>query len=122
MHDHHRVGEGQRLGLVMRHIDHGEIELAVQRLQFRAQLPFQLGIDHGERLIEQDRGDVGANEAAAERNLLLGIRREPRRLAPEIGREVEQARNVGDALVDLGFGTPRFFSGNARFWPTVMVS
>ena len=101
MHHDDGVGEGERLGLVMRDIDHREIELAVKRLQLRAQLPFQLGVDHRQRLVEQDGGDVGAHETAAERNLLLGIGGQPRRLAIEVGREVEEMRDLGNALVDL---------------------
>ncbi len=84
MHDDDGIGKGQRLGLVVGDVDHREIELAMQRLEFRAQLPFQLGIDHRQRLVEQNRGDVGTDEAAAERNLLLGVGRQPRRLAAEI--------------------------------------
>jgi hypothetical protein len=33
MHDHHLVGEGQRLGLVVRHVDHGDVECPVNLLQ-----------------------------------------------------------------------------------------
>ena len=84
MHDDDRVGKGQRLGLVVGDIDHRQIELAVQRLQLRAQLPFQFGIDHRQRLVEQHGGDVGTDQAAAERNLLLGVGGQPRRLAVEI--------------------------------------
>ena len=102
MHDDDGVGEGQRLGLVVGDVDHRQVELAMQRLQLGAELPFQLGIDHGQRLVEQHGGDVGADQAAAERDLLLGIRREARRLAIEIGLKVEQAADLGDALVDLG--------------------
>lgn len=101
MHDYHGVGEGQRLGLVVGDVDHRQVELAMQRLQLGAELPFQLGVDHGERLVEQHGGNVGAYQAAAERDLLLGIGREPRRLAVQIGLEVEQAADLGDPLVDL---------------------
>ena len=101
MHDDHLFGKGQRLGLVVGDVDHRQVELAVQRLQLRAQLPFQFGIDHGQRLVEQHGGDVGAHEAAAERNLLLGVRREPGRLAIEIGREVEQIGDLLHPRVDL---------------------
>ncbi len=102
MHDDDGIGKGQRLGLVMGDVDHREIELAMQRLEFRAQLPFQFGIDHRQRLVEQHSGDVGANEAASERNLLLGVRRQPRRLAVEPGREIEQIGDLLDPRVDLG--------------------
>ena len=73
MHHHHRVGKGQRFGLVVGHIDHGQIQRAVQRLQLRAQLPLQCRIDHRQRLVEQHGGDVVAHQTATERDLLLGI-------------------------------------------------
>ncbi len=101
MHHHHGIGEGQRLGLVMGDIDHRQIEIAVQRLELGSQLPFQLGIDHRQRLVEQHRGDVGTDQSAAERDLLLGIGRQPRRLAREVRREIEQLRNLRDPRVDL---------------------
>ena len=37
------------------------------------ELKLHLRVDHGQRFVEQDSGDVGANQAAAERNLLFGI-------------------------------------------------
>ena len=54
VHDHDSVGEGQRLGLVVRDIDHGEVERAVQHFQLRAQLPFEPRVDHRERLVSQE--------------------------------------------------------------------
>ena len=42
MHDDDRVGEGQRLGLVVRDVDHREVELAMQLLEHRPQLPLQM--------------------------------------------------------------------------------
>ena len=83
VHHHDRVGEGQRLGLVVRDVDHREVERAVQHLELRAQLPLQPRIDHGERLVEQDRRHVGAHQAAAERDLLLGVGRQAVGLAGE---------------------------------------
>ncbi len=117
MHDDDGVGEGQRLGLVMGDVDHRQIELAVQRLEFRAQLPFQLGIDHRQRLVEQHRGDVGADEAAAERNLLLGVRGQPRRLAAEIRREVEQVGDLLHPRVDLGLRHAAILQGECKVLP-----
>ena len=123
VHHDDRVGEGQRLGLVVGDVDHREVELAVQLLQLRAQLPLQLGIDHRQRLVEQDGGDVGADQAAAERDLLLGVGGQPRALRRADGRQVEQlARSRRPAPRSRSRGTPRFFSGKARFCPTVMVS
>ena len=114
MHHDHGVGKGQRLGLVMGDIDHRQIELAMQRLQFRAQLPFQFGIDHRQRLVKQNRGDVGAHQAAAERNLLLGVGRQPRRLAVHIGRQIEQLCDLGDTGVDLGLRHATILQGECE--------
>ena len=83
MHDHDLVGEGQRLGLVVGDVDHGDVERAVELLQLRAQLPFQMRVDHRQRLVEQDRRHVRAHQAAAERDLLLHVGGEAARLAVE---------------------------------------
>ncbi len=97
VHDHDLVGEGQRLGLVVGHVDHGDVEGAVDLLEGRAQLPFQVRVDDGERLVEQDRGDVGPHQAAPERDLLLHVGREVAGLAPEHRREVEKACDLRHA-------------------------
>jgi hypothetical protein len=104
MHDNDGVGECQRLGLVVGDVDHREVELAMQRLQLGAQLPLQLGIDDGERLIEQHGRDVGTHQAAAERDLLLGVGGEARRLAVQVRREVEQVGDLPDPRIDFGPG------------------
>ena len=123
MHDHDLVGEGERLGLVVGHVDHGEVERAVQLLQGRAELPFQVRVDHRQRLVEQDGRHVGAHEAAPERDLLLHVGRQIARLAVEHAGEIEKARDLLHPLRRrLSRGTRRFLSGKARFSRTVIVS
>ena len=73
VHHHDLVGEGQRLGLVMGHIDHGAPDALLQLLELGSQLPFEMGIDDGERFIEHDDVDIRAHKAAAQRNLLLAV-------------------------------------------------
>ncbi len=73
VHHHHLVGEGQRLGLVVGDVDHRPADALVQLLELRAQHPFQVRIDDGQRLVEHDDVDVGADQAAAERDLLLAV-------------------------------------------------
>ena len=73
VHDHHLVGEGQRLGLVVGDVDHGHADLVVQFLELGAQHPFEVRVDDGQRLVEHDHVDVGAHQAAAERDLLLAV-------------------------------------------------
>ena len=76
----------------------------MQRLQLRPQLPFQLRIDHRQRLVEQNRSNIGSDQAPAERDFLLGVGRQPCRLAFEIGREIEQTRDLRNSRVDLALG------------------
>ncbi len=83
MHHHDRIGEGQRLGLVVGDIDHADIELLVQLLQLRSQLPFEMRIDHGQRLVEQDRRDIRPHQPPTKRYLLLRIRRQSTRTPVE---------------------------------------
>ena len=73
VHHHHLVGEGQRLGLVVGDIDHGAPDALVQLLELGAQHPFEMRIDDRQRLVEHDDVDVGADQAAAERDLLLAV-------------------------------------------------
>ena len=81
VHDHHLVGEGQRLGLVVGDVDHRVPEFVVQLLQLGPQLPLHMRIDHRQRLVEKQRVDVLPHHAAAQRDLLLGIGGQPARLA-----------------------------------------
>ena len=61
VHHHHFVSEGQRLGLVVSHVDHRVTKALVDFLKLRTQLPFEMRIDNRERFIKKDRAHVGAN-------------------------------------------------------------
>jgi len=89
VHHHHLISEGERLGLIVRHVDHGGVQALVQLLELGAQAPFQVGIDHRQGLVEQDRVHVGAHQAAAERDLLLAVGREPGGALIERGPQVQ---------------------------------
>jgi hypothetical protein len=101
IHDDHLVGEGERLGLIVGDVDHGEPVAAVELLQLRAQHPLHVRVDYGQRLVEKDRVDVRAHQPAAERDLLLLVRRQPARLAPAPaarGRSSPASRARADRL------------------------
>jgi hypothetical protein len=49
----------------MRDVDQRELELVVDLLQLAAQLPLQVRVDHGQRLVEQHRRHILAHQAAA---------------------------------------------------------
>ena len=89
VHHDHGVGEGERLGLVVGHVDHGDAGLAVDLLELRPKDPLHLRVDDRQRLVEHDHVHVGAHEAAAEGDLLLVVGAEPRRAARELAVEVE---------------------------------
>ena len=64
------VGDGIRLFLVVGNIDRGDPELALQRLELGTHLDPKLGIEVGERLIEQQH--IGLDhEGSCERDALL---------------------------------------------------
>ena len=81
-HHDNAVGESQRFGLVVRHIDERQLELLVNLLELAPQEPFDVRVDHGERFVEQHRGDVWPDESAAEREPLLDLRRQSRARRP----------------------------------------
>ena len=64
MHDGDAVGQGQRLDLVVGDVDHGRREGLVQLLQFDAQLGAKLGVEVGERLVEQEDVDLADQRPA----------------------------------------------------------
>ena len=67
-HDDELVGEGERLLLVMGHVDHGGAELALESEQLDARLDAELGVEVAERLVEEEDGwfaDDGARDGDA---------------------------------------------------------
>ena len=67
--------------------------------------------------------DVGAHQAAAERDLLLGVRRQAARAPLEDVGELQHLRHLCNAAsCTSGSATPRLRSGKARLSNTVIVS
>ena len=100
-HHHEAVRHGQRLLLVVRDHDGGEPELALQLADLDAHLLAQLGVEIGQRLVEQQH--VGPDrERARERDALLlaagQLARQPRRKAVE----PHQPQRLARARLDLG--------------------
>ena len=81
----------QRLELVGRRIDDRHAELAVQPLELGAHVVPQLGVEIGERLVEQQELRP-ADQRAAERDPLLLAARKRRRLLLEPMRELAASR------------------------------
>ena len=51
-HDRDLVGKGQRLLLIVSHVDHREFQFGLNLFEFTTQFPFLPRIDHGKRLVQ----------------------------------------------------------------------
>jgi len=99
-HHHHLVREGERFHLIVRDIDQRELELVVDLLELAPQLPLEVRIDHGERLVKQHGRDVGAHQAAPQRDLLLLVGRQARRAHVELVAHLQHLGDNSDTLAD----------------------
>ncbi|MNS94148.1 hypothetical protein D3C72_1283550 [compost metagenome] len=102
-HHHHLVGKGQRLGLVVGDVDQRQAEFVVDLLELAPQLPFELRVDHRQRLVEEDGRHVLAHQPAPQRDLLLGVRGQAAGAAIERGRQVQHLGHAPYPLAHLGF-------------------
>jgi hypothetical protein len=64
VHDHDLVGHGHGLDLVVRDVDRGGLQALVQLLDLGAHLHAQLGVEVGQRLVEQEHLRVAHDGAA----------------------------------------------------------
>ena len=91
---HDAVGQRHRLDLVMGDVDHGLAQLLVQALDLAAHLVAQLGIEVGQRLVEQEQPRV-AHDGAADGHALPLAAGQLARIALE---QVVDAEHLGGAL------------------------
>ena len=99
-HDGDAVAHGHRLDLIVGHVDDGGAEALVQPRDFRACVHSQLGVEVGERLVQEEDGGL-AYHGPAERHALPLAARELAGLALEQSLDVEQRRGFFDAGVEL---------------------
>ncbi len=99
---HHRdaVGHGERLFLVVRHVDRRDADLALQPLQLDLHVVAQLLVERAERLVEQEHGRPG-DERARERDPLLLAAGKLARIALAVAGELHERERLGDAPPDL---------------------
>ena len=101
-HEHrHAVGQRHRLFLVVRHVDGGDAERALQLLQLGARFEAQLGVEVGQRLVEQEQARL-AHDGARQRAALLLAARELAGLAIEQMVDLDLARGFLHRGLDLG--------------------
>ena len=95
------VGERQRLGLVVRDVDGGDADLALQPLELAAHLVAQLRVEIGQRLVEQQQPRL-VHDGARERHALLLAAGEPRRGPLLEAVEIDDGERALDRVLDLG--------------------
>ena len=102
---HHQdaVGQRQSLRLIMRHIDGGDVQLALQLADFRAGLVAQLGVQIGQRFIEQQHRRRMHDRPRHRHALLLPARQLLRRPVAERAQP-DHGQGLGDPRFDLGVG------------------
>ena len=71
VHHHDAVGGDHRLGLVVRDVDRGVAELVVQAADLEAHLLAQVGVEVGQRLVEQQHLRLDHQRARQRHALLL---------------------------------------------------
>jgi hypothetical protein len=100
MHHHDLVGHGHGLDLVVSDVDGRGFQPLMQRLDLDAHRDPQLGIEIGQRLVEQKYLGI-AHDGATHGDALALSAGELPRIAIEIGGEPENFRRAIDPLGDL---------------------
>jgi hypothetical protein len=99
-HDDDLVGHRHCLDLVMGHVHRRRLQALVQLLDLSAHLHPQLGVEIGQRLVEQEDLRIAHDRAAHRHPLALPARQ----LARITFEQLAQAQDVGRALDPLGDG------------------
>ena len=112
---HHRdaVRGDHRLGLVVRDVDHGDPELVVQAADLEAHLLAQVGVQVGQRLVQQQQRRLD-DDGARQRHALLLAAAQLRRIAVAQRPELHDVEHLVDAAAHLGLGRACAASGRRR--------
>ena len=110
---HDALAERHRLDLVVGDVDHGGAELAMQARDLHAHRHAQLGVEVGQRLVEQEHLRL-AHQRAAERDALALAARQRGRLAIEQRFQFQRRRGLAHARGDVGAANGRAASGRSR--------
>ena len=97
---HDSIGEGHRLDLVVSDVDHRLAEFLVEALDFGAHLVAELGVEVGERLVEEEQACV-ANDGAANCHPLALPTGELARQAVQQGFDAEHRGGAVHPRLDL---------------------
>ena len=102
-HYHHSVPQRHGFGLVVRHIQHGGAERVVQPRDLAPHLHAQLGVEVGERFVEEKHRRLADDRPTEGDALLLAARELPRPLL-EQRLDAQDPGGFPDARGDLGAG------------------
>ncbi len=100
LHDGDVRGQRERLDLVVGDVDRGDAELALQPLELVPQVLAQLGVEVGQRLVEQQQRRLD-DQRAGQREALLLAAGELGGLPVDLGGELHGLQHALDALPDL---------------------
>ena len=121
MHDRDAVGERQRLDLVVGDVDHRVAELLVQPLDLDPELGAELGVEVGQRLVEQEDVDV-AHQRPADGDALALAAGELRPAGGSSSGSIcrsSAARSMRLSISSLG--TPRVLAGRRTGSPRTVI-
>ena len=103
VHQHDAVGKRHGLALVVRDIDRGDAELALQMAEFPAHFLAKLLVDRRQWLVEQQHGGI-ANDGTGKRHLLARAGRQGAGIAGKVVAELEDVGDPIELARDLGLG------------------
>ena len=101
VHHHHAVGHRHRLHLIVRDVDRGRAQALVQGADFGAHRDAQLGVEVGQRLVEQEHARL-AHDGPTHRDALALPAGQLARKAFEQLVEIQHARRLSGLGLDLG--------------------
>ena len=120
VHHHDAVGRHHRLGLVVRDVDGGDLELVVQAADLEAHLLAQVGVEVGQRLVEQQHLRLD-HDGARQRHALLLAARQLGRIAALEARPSARRRGSRSTRRSISArGSLRTSRPKPTFSPTVM--
>ena len=103
VHDRDAVAHGERLFLIVRHVEERDVKLALEALELELHLLAQLEIERTQRLVEQQ--DLGSvDQGAGDSDALLLATGQLVGLAPLKAAELHQIEHFHHALANLVLG------------------
>ena len=117
---HDAVGERHRLGLVVGDVEAGGVEGHVQALDLGAHLDAQLGVEVGERLVEEEQLGLAGDGAADGDALALAAARAPSACGRAGARSAGSPPSWRRPRAISARGVLRIFRPKPRFWRTDM--